>query len=101
IELPWNMQLRTTLNMMCNSGYDVAEINKAQWLWDAMLSKSIMKGNLTFKLSANDILGQQKPYHITVDSQGRYETRTNTISRYVMLSVLYRFNKQPKKSKNQ
>ena len=100
VELPWEMQLRTKMTMTCSTGYDVAEMNEAQWLWNASLSKSIMKGNLTFKLSANDILGQQKPYRISVDSQGRYETWTNTLRRYAMLTVLYRFNKHPKKNNN-
>ncbi len=96
VELPWDMQFTTNLNMLCNSGYDVAEMNEAQWLWNATLTKSILKGNLTFKLSANDILGQVKPYTISVNSQGRYETWSNTMRRYAMLTVLYRFNKHPK-----
>lgn len=101
VELPWNMQLRSNLRMVCSTGYDVAEMNEAQWLWDASLSKSIMKGNMTFKLSASDILGQQKPYRLSVNSQGHYETWTNIIGRYAMLTVLYRFNKHPKTMKNQ
>lgn len=96
VEIPWNIQLRTNLNMSCNSGYEVAEMNKAQWLWNISATKSIMNGNLIFKIEANDILAQVKPYSIRVNAQGRYETWTNTMRRYAMLSVIYRFNKHPR-----
>lgn len=101
VEIPWNIQFRTTLNMSCNSGYDVAEMNKAQWLWNMSATKSIMKGNLIFKIEANDILAQVKPYSIHVNAQGRYETWTNTMRRYALFSVIYRFNKHPKNSGGQ
>lgn len=96
VEIPWNIQLRTNFSMSCNSGYEVSEMNKAQWLWNMSASKSIMKGNLIFKIEANDILAQVKPYSIYVNAQGRYETWTNTMRRYALFSVIYRFNKHPK-----
>ncbi|MDE6512804.1 MAG: outer membrane beta-barrel family protein [Muribaculaceae bacterium] len=99
VEIPWNIELRTSLHMSCNSGYEVAEMNEAQWLWNISATKSILSGNLIFKLEANDILGQVKPYSIRVNAQGRYETWTNTMRRYAMLSVIYRFNKHPGKSR--
>lgn len=100
VEIPWNIQFRTNISMSCNSGYDVAEMNKAQWLWNISATKSIMKGNMIFKLEANDLLGQVKPYSIHVNAQGRYETWTNTMRRYALFSVIYRFNKHPKTAKD-
>ncbi len=96
-KLPWDLELRSSLNVEWKRGYEVAEMNRAQWLWNAQVQKSILKGNLTFKLAANDILGQVKSYSLRINAQGRYETWTNNLGRHVMLSIIYRFNKSPKK----
>ncbi|MDE6512696.1 MAG: outer membrane beta-barrel family protein, partial [Muribaculaceae bacterium] len=96
-KLPWEMELRSDLKVEWKRGYELAEMNRAQWLWNAELQKSILKGNLTFKLVGRDILGQIRSYSLHVNAQGRYESWTNTIGRYAMLSVIYRFNKSPKK----
>ncbi len=97
VELPWDLQLRTNLSMTCNSGYDAKEMNEAQWLWNASLSKSLLKGRLVITASADDILGQVKPYSIHINAQGRSEVWTNTMRRYAFISVMWRFNKHPKK----
>jgi len=52
---------------------------------------------MLFTLSAYDILGQISNHTYRVDAQGRTETWTNTIPRYAMLSISWRFNKNPKK----
>lgn len=97
VELPWQMQLTTDCTVHWNRGYELEEMNRAQCLWNAQLTKSILKGNLIFKLKGYDILGQLRDYDLRVNAQGRYETWTNQLGRYVMLSVTYRFNKNPKK----
>ena len=97
VKMPWEIELRTRLNVDWKRGYEVAEMNREQWLWNAEMQKSIMKGNLTFKVKARDILGQIRNYSMRVNAQGRYETWTNTLGRYVLVSVIYRFNKSPKK----
>lgn len=97
VELPWQMQLSTDFRVHWARGYDLAEMNRAQYRWNAQLTKSILKGNLTFKLKGYDILGQLRDYSFRVNAQGRYENWTNRIGRYVLLSVTYRFNKNPKK----
>lgn len=92
IELPANIQIRTNLNFEARRGYEEKAMNTDQWLWNATISKSIMKGKFTFKLTAVDILGQIDPVRLTVNAQGRTETWTNTLPRYVMFTAQWRIN---------
>lgn len=97
VELPWKMQLMSNFRVHWSRGYDLEEMNRAQCLWNAQLTKSILKGNLSFTLKGYDLLGQLRDYSLRVNAQGRYENWSNQLGRYVMLSVTYRFNKNPKK----
>lgn len=97
IEIPWDIQLRTSMNMLARRGYEESAMNTTQWLWNASISKSILHGNLVFKLTAVDILGQIDPVSLQVNAQGRTETWRNTLPRYGMVTVLWRFNHTPKK----
>lgn len=92
IELPANIQIQSRLNYQARRGYEEAAMNTDQWLWNASATKSILKGNVVFKLTAVDILGQVDPVSLNVNAQGRTEAWSNTLPRYVMLSVLWRIN---------
>lgn len=72
-------------------------MNTDDLVWNAQLSKSILKGRLTFALVGYDILGQLSNITYSVNSQGSVETWRNVIPRYGMVRVIFRFNKQPKK----
>ena len=100
VHLPWELRLRTSMNMKSRHGYEMEAINKTTWIWNASLSKSILKGRLTFKLAAYDLLNQTEHLSIYINAQGRTETWTNTLPRYAMLSVIYRFNPGNKKPKH-
>lgn len=100
VEIPRDIQLRTSMNMQARRGYEEAAMNTTQWLWNAEVTKSILHGNLVFKLTAVDILGQIDPVSLSVNAQGRTETWRNTLPRYAMVSVLWRFNRSPKKGAN-
>lgn len=50
-------------------------------------------------LDAWDILGNLSNVNAGIDSRSRWEYYTNVIPRYVMLRLVYRFDKQPKKHK--
>lgn len=97
VELPYNIQLRTEMNMSSRRGYEEKAMNKTQWLWNAWITKSILRGNLIFKLTAFDILGQIDPVHLTVNAQGRTEAWYNTLPRYGMITITWRFNHNPGK----
>lgn len=95
--LPWDMRFFTNMNMNMRRGYQDASMNDTQWLWNANLSKQLLKGAMTIRLSVTDILGQIDPVYIMVNAQGRTETWTNTMPRYGMITIQWRFNHNPGK----
>lgn len=97
INLPHDWQIGTDISLYCRRGYSDNTLNMSNWVWNASLAKSILKGNLTFKLNAVDMLAQISNVQHTINAQGRTETWVNSQPRYVMLHVIYRFNVKPKK----
>lgn len=93
--LPWNIQGETSLNSRIRRGYEDSALNNTEWIWNASVQKSLLKGALTFKLEAVDILAQLSNISYSVNAQGRTETWTNALPRYVMLTAAYRFNFTP------
>ena len=97
IDLPWHIQLSTDLTMYSHRGYTDRGMNTNDLIWNARLTTSTLKGHLLFTLDGFDMLSQLSNRRYSVDSQGRTETWTNSIPRYVMLHMTYKFNKNPKK----
>ncbi len=89
--------IATDYNIFVRRGYQSAEINNTTNAWNASISKSFLKGSLTAKLSAYDILHQVSNIGYSVNAQGYTERRYNSIPRYVMFSLAYRLTKKPKK----
>lgn len=100
LNLPMNWQITTDLNLYNRNGYSDHTLNTTNWVWNASVAKTILKGNLTFRLNAVDILRQISNVQHSVNAQGRTETWVNSQPRYVMLHVVYRFNVMPKKKKS-
>lgn len=100
LNLPQNWQIATDINLYSRRGYNDNALNTTNWVWNTSVAKTILKGNLTFRLNAVDILKQISNVQHTVNAQGRTETWVNSQPRYVMLHVVYRFNVMPKKKKS-
>lgn len=96
IDLPCAFQLSTELTMFTRRGYESATINRDDLVWNARLSKAFLKNRLTLMLDAWDILGNLSNVNAGINSRRRWEYYTNVIPRYVMLRLVYRFDKQPK-----
>ncbi|MDE7388007.1 MAG: outer membrane beta-barrel protein, partial [Muribaculaceae bacterium] len=96
-KLPWNVSFTTDLMMHSRRGYADSRLNTDDLVWNARLAKSILHGNLTFALEGFEILCNLSNGRLTLISQGRTETRYNTLPRYALLHVIYRLNLQPKK----
>lgn len=96
VELPWDMQLVSDLTLYSRRGYDDSSANTDDVVWNARLSKRILKGGLTLSVDAFDILGQLSNLTQTVNSQGRLETFRDVTPRYVMFHAIYRLNIKPK-----
>ncbi len=97
VRLPWGFQFATDINYYTRHGYDNAVMNTDNIVWNAQLSKSILRGCLTFSFVGYDILGDLSNLNYSVNMQGVTETWHNVIPRYGMLRIIYKLNKQPKK----
>lgn len=71
------------------NGTDTPE--KDEIILNAEFTKLIFKKKCTLALKAYDILGQSKNLTITDKDNIHTETRNNTLGRYVILSLTYRF----------
>ena len=96
-KLPLNFTIDTDFDLYHRRGYTDAEMNDNRVYWNATLTKSLMKGHWVLKLRAYDLLGQISNLRYSINAQGRTETWTNSMRRYVLFSVSYRFSQKPKK----
>ena len=97
LKLPWKLDLSTDLNLYTRTGYADAGLNTNDLVWNARLARPFFKGKLLVLLDGFDILGQLSNVTRAMNAQGRTETYTNVMPRYVLLHAVWRFNKQPKK----
>lgn len=96
--LPLSVDLNTDLNLFMRRGYSDQAMNTEEWVWNANLSRSIDKRKTwLMKLSVHDMLGQLTAVRRTLNAQGRIETVSNTITRNIMLHIIWKFNKEPAK----
>ena len=96
-KFPWNITLDTDFTMHSRRGYTDKEMNDNRLYWDAALTKSIHQGQWVIKLRGYDLLGQVSNLHYNINAQGRTETWTNSMRRYALLTISYRFSQKPKK----
>ena len=91
------LTVATDMNLYSRRGYESSMMNTDELVWNAQLSRSFLKGALTAKLLAYDLLAQISSKRYDVNAQGRMETWYNYIPRYVMFSLAYKFTRKPKK----
>ena len=95
--LPLGIDLESECVLIKRQGYASDELNKLMCEWDMSISKSILKNKIGLKLQAIDILRQYKSVAYVVNERGIRETHTVSLPSYILFSVTYKFNKQPKK----
>ena len=88
---PFGLVLSTDLNYSARRGYS-AGFNTNEWMWNASISYQTLKGkNLTITLRGSDLLQQQSNISRSINANYIDDTLTNSLTRYVMLSVSYKF----------
>jgi hypothetical protein len=97
VNLPAGIDLETDCVVLKRQGYSNDELNKLTCEWNMNLSKSILKNQIDLSLKAIDILRQYKSVAYIVNERGICETRAVTLPSYLLFSVTYKINKQPKK----
>lgn len=93
-KLPLDIQLATDMNMFSRRGYQTAEMNTNDLIWNASLTRPFFKGKLVCTLEGFDLLHQLSSTSYVVNAQGRTETWKNTIPSYAMLHIVYKFSKK-------
>ncbi len=89
---PFGVVLSTDLNYAATKGY-AAGYDTRTWMWNASLSYQFLRDrNATVTLKGYDILGQRSNVRRTVTANYMDDARYNSLTRYVMLSISYRFN---------
>ncbi|MDE5999536.1 MAG: hypothetical protein K2H04_05630, partial [Bacteroidaceae bacterium] len=79
--------------MYSRRGYSDGGMNTNDLIWNARLTKRLMKGRLLIMADGFDLLGNLSNIRRSINAQGRTETYYNVISRYAMLHVQYTFSK--------
>ncbi len=89
---PFGLVLNSELRYSATSGYSDGYDTK-QWLWNASVGYQFLNDrSLTLTVKANDILNQTKSVRRTDTGNDRTDTQYNTLGRYVMVTLSWRFN---------
>lgn len=89
---PWGLTIQTDLNYSATAGY-AAGYNTKTWLWNATISQQFLRSRaLTLAVKVYDILGQRSSIRRNVTANYIDDTEYNTLGRYGMITVSYRFN---------
>lgn len=99
----WNNQVEGSMNWTVPGGFNIIADIDYNWyngyttpqedevILNAELTKLLFKNKFTLALKAYDILGQSKNLSVSDSSNYHMETRNNTLGRYIILSLTYRF----------
>lgn len=92
VQLPWKMSLSTNINRLNRSGYTDEAMNHSEWIWNAQLSQTFLKGALTVKAEVFDILKQMSNITRSFSSTSRSVSEMNGYNSYMMFSLSYNIN---------
>lgn len=90
------LNINTDIKMFSRRGYGEPSLNTDDLVWNASISRPFCKGKILVNLEAFDILHQLSNTQIIINGQARTEYMRNTLPRYIMLHVTYKFQKIPK-----
>lgn len=97
-KLPYGIGINTDFNVYTRRGYGVKELDTSDAIWNARLTWTPPKAKeWTFMLDGFDMLHQLSNVNYAVTASGRTVSYSNALPRYAMISVQYRFHRQPKK----
>lgn len=92
--LPWGMNIISQLDYNWYNGYTTPQSD--EFIWNAEITQLFYKKKFTIALKAYDILNQSKNLSVTDESNYHQEVRNNTLGRYIILSLTYRFGNMDK-----
>ena len=83
------VEIGTDANYNWYNGYTTPQ--DPQFVWNANVSVPLFKRQATLSLRAYDILDQAKNLRVSITDNYYQETLNNTLGRYIMLSLTWRF----------
>lgn len=87
--IPGGLNLIADLDYNWYNGYTTPQ--EDEFVLNAEITKLIFKKKCTLALKAYDILGQSKNLSVTDSANYHQEVRNNTLGRYIIVSLTYRF----------
>lgn len=99
----WNNQIDFSMNWTLPGGFGLVSDLDYNWyegyttpqddefVLNAEITKLLFKDKFTLSVKAYDILNQSKNLSVSDASNYHLETRNNTLGRYIVLSLTYRF----------
>ena len=95
VDFSMNWTIPGGFNLISDAGYNWYEGYTTQQedeiILNAEVTKLLFKDKFTLAVKAYDILGQSKNLSVTDASNYHLETRNNTLGRYIIFSLTYRF----------
>lgn len=89
---PFGVTLNSDLSFTATRGYS-AGFDENRWQWDASISYSMLRSRaLTLSLKGFDLLNQQSNIRRNITANYIDDSSTNSLGRYVMVSLTYKFN---------
>lgn len=89
---PFGLVLNSELRYSATSGYSEGYDTK-QWMWNASISYQFLRDrSMTVSLKAYDLLQQRSNVMRTVTANYIDDIRYNSLTRYFMVTVAYKFN---------
>ncbi|MDD4639235.1 MAG: TonB-dependent receptor family protein [Bacteroidales bacterium] len=88
--LPAGFNLISDFDYRFYMGYN-SDFNEPVKVWNAEISKQLLKNSATVRLKVYDILNQSKNINRTTTDNYIEDTRTNTLRQYFLLSFTWRF----------
>ena len=96
--LPAGFGISTDFMCYTRRGYGVSYLDTTDPVWNLRVTYAPPRNNhWVFMLDGFDMLHQLSNVNYAVTASGRTISYTNSIPRYIMLSIQYRLNIQPKK----
>lgn len=100
VKLPAGFELNTSLSVYTRRGYGSKELDTTDAMWNMGATYTPKGKRWVFTVNAYDLLHQMSNVHYSVNAMGRTSVVTNSLPSYVIATVQYRLNIQPKKRNN-
>lgn len=95
--LPAGFGVSTDFTFYTRRGYGMRELDTTDAVWNLRATYTPSGGRWVFTVDGFDLLHQLSNIHYAVSASGRTITYTNTLPRYILASVQYRFSIQPRR----